>query len=37
MYGIADVLHGTLKNSEVVDKYEITNEWIPYPNNNKQK
>ena len=37
MYGIADFLHGTLKDSEVVENYEKTNKWIPYPINNKNK
>ncbi|XP_070501276.1 fatty acid hydroxylase domain-containing protein 2-like [Chironomus tepperi] len=35
MYGIADILHGTLKHSDVVENYEITNKWVPHPNNKK--
>lgn len=35
MYGFADVLHGTVKHSEVVENYDKTKKWVPYPNKNK--
>ena len=37
MYGLADVLHGTMKYSEVIEHYEKTNEWVPYPVNKKNE